>query len=758
MIAPGGGKVLNRRSIVSQPLLNLRMSQQNKRIFEFGPYSIDTLNRQLMRDGEVVPLKAKAVDTLLLLIEHNGDVVEKDDLMQALWPDSFVEEANLTQNIYTLRKALGGDYIETIPRRGYRFIAPVKEPANGSPDVIVIQERTRTSVSYEVENGVGPAEALEIAKVIDVTSQVVRELPAARQARSSLRWFLVGLALIAIIVAGVTVFLRLRIRSPFASVKLTKLTTTGKAVKAAISPDGKYVAYVLNDSGQQGVWLRQLVTGTELQIVSPEQTDIYGLTFTRDGNYVFYVSQKQNLLAVLYQVPTLGGAPDKLIEDVDSPVTFSPDNRQMAFLRFSPGKASIVIANTNGTAERVLVTTLQSDAVRIGPNGVLPPAWSPDGSIIAAPVSINATQWNQTIYGYRTTDGAQVQITTNHWPALGRIEWLPDGSGLLATIVETEANSDQQIWIVPYQKGEARRITNDLTDYRDVSVTADARTILTIQSEKKANIWLAATADLDHPKQLTSTSYDGLNGVTWTPDGRLVYTSWIGGEQNVWITDPNGGSPKQLTSHAGFNEQPVVSPDGRYIVFLSNRNNHEHLWRVDIDGRNPIELTHGTSDRQATFTPDGQAIIYRTLVPPSLRRVSINGGQETTFLAKASFDPNVSPDGKTVACGYRPQPAAKNQIALIDASGGEPKTVHDFPACYGRMRWMPDGNGLAYAARQQGVGNIWVQPLDGSAPKQLTHWSANPIFSFGWSPDGKWLAYASGSITSDVVVISDQRQ
>ena len=736
------------------------MSKQNKQVFEFGPFTIDTVNRQLRRDGEVVPLKAKAVDTLLLLIENHGDVVEKDDLMQALWPDSFVEEANLTQHIYMLRKALGETgYIETVPRRGYRFTAPVKEAGNDATDVIVIREKTRTSVSYEEETDPEAVEARAMTtNVIDVTPHVARQLTAAPRARSSLRWLWVGLASAAIVLAAVAVLFWFRSRSPFESVKLTKFTTTGKAVKAAISPDGKYVAYVLSDSGQQSIWLRQLATGKELQIVPPERTDVYGLTFTHDGNYIFYVSQKQNLLGMLYQVPSLGGAPDKLVEDVDSPVTFSPDNQQMAFLRFSPGKGSIVIANINGTGERVLVTTRQSDAVRIGPNGVLPPSWSPDGKIIAAPVSVNSTQWNQTIYGYRTNDGAQVQITTNHWPALGRIEWLPDGSGLLATIIEAEASSEQQIWFVPYPKGGARRITNDLTDYRDLSVTADARTIITIQSEKKANIWLAPAGDLDHPKELTSTSYDGLNGVAWTPDGRLVYTSWIGGEQNIWIIDPNGGPPKQLTSHAGFNEQPVVSPDGRYVVFLSNRNNQEHLWRMDIDGRNPIELTHGTSDRQPTFASDGQTVIYRSLSPPTLFRISINGGHATAFSDKNTFDPNVSPDGKTFACGYRPAPAAKNQIAIIDANGGEPKSISDFPAAYGRLRWMPDGSGIAYAARQQGVGNIWVQPLDGSAPKQLTHWSSNPIFSFGWSRDGKWLAYANGSLTSDAVLITDRRR
>src|SRR5262245_47052761 len=128
------------------------MSKENRHFYEFGPFRIDTANRQLMRDGQVVPLKAKAVDTLLLLIDSCGDVVEKDELMKTLWPDSVVEESNLTQNIYTLRKALGdGDYIETIPRRGYRFVADVKRLENGAPDVIVVRERTSTSVSYEEE-------------------------------------------------------------------------------------------------------------------------------------------------------------------------------------------------------------------------------------------------------------------------------------------------------------------------------------------------------------------------------------------------------------------------------------------------------------------------------------------------------------------------------------------------------------------------------------------------------------------------------
>lgn len=726
------------------------MSKENRQFYEFGPFRIDTLNRQLRRDDQVVPLKAKAVDTLLLLIQNRGDVIEKDELMQRLWPDSFVEEANLTQNIYTLRKALGGDYIETLPRRGYRFIAEVNERNEIAGDVIVIQEKTRTRVSYEEES-----DDSADAQIADLAKNAGGEPRVLSAPKSNRRWVAVPLIGVIILIGGGVLWLRSR-ATPFTSVKLTKLTTTGKAVKATISPDGKYVAYVLRDAGQQSLWLRQMATGKELPIVPAQQTDYYGMTFTRDGNYIFYVSQEQNHPGILYQVPSLGGTPDKLIEDVDSPVTLAPDNRQLAFIRFGPGIASIVIANADGTGERTLASTHSQDAIRIGPNGVLPPSWSPDGKVIACPVSINSSQWDQTIYGYQIKDGAGQPLTLNHWPALGRIEWSLDGNGLLATVIESETSAEQQVWFVPYPKGEARRITNDLTDYRDLSVTADGRTLITIQSEKKANIWLAQASDLDHPTQLSATSYDGLNGMSWTPDGKLVYTSQIAGEQNLWVNDPKGGAPKQLTAHAGFSEQPAVSPDGRYIVFLSNRNGQEHLWRIDIDGKHPLELTHGASDSQPSFTTDGKSVVYRSHSTngSNLFSISIDGGEPMRLTDKVSFDPNVSPDGKTIACAFRPEPTT-TKIAILAVNGGAPNFISDLPACYGRLRWMADGAGVAYAARQAGVGNIWIQPLDGRAPFQLTHWNPGPIFSFDWSRDGKWLAYASGSLTSDVVLIND---
>src|SRR5438874_6340872 len=192
------------------------MSKENRQLFEFGPFRIDTINRQLMRDGEVVPLKAKAVDTLLLLIGSRGDVVEKDDLMKSLWPDSFVEEANLTQNIYTLRKALGeGSYIETVPRRGYRFVADVKEPDDAVSDLIIIKEKTSTRLSYEEEfehpHEVGVHSANNDQKVIDAKAQqIALQLPAASASFSSQRWLWTTLALFGALVVIVAAIFWLR--------------------------------------------------------------------------------------------------------------------------------------------------------------------------------------------------------------------------------------------------------------------------------------------------------------------------------------------------------------------------------------------------------------------------------------------------------------------------------------------------------------------------------------------------------------------
>lgn len=751
------------------------MGKEIKYFYEFGPFRIDTVNRRLLREGETVPLKAKAVETLLLLVQHNGEVVEKDDLMKWLWPDSFVEEANLTQNIYMLRKALGtAGYIETVPRRGYRFAAAVREWEETPSDLIVIKEKTSVSYeeeiddTFEQESLEASDEAEEEPQSIDAAGRhaLVQSTKTERAggALSRYRIWIVGALSSAAIVLAIIFWPRAS-RLPFENARLTRFTTEGNAVRAAISPDGKYLAHVSSEGGQQSLWLRQVATGKDLQVIAPARTEFYGLTFSHDGSYIYYVSQEMNHLGMLFQVPSLGGAPTRLLEDVDSPVTLSPDDKRLAFIRYSPADRSLVIANVDGSGERKLASTPQTASVRIGVTGLLPlawipPAWSPDGKTIACPVTITTPEGQaHTVWAFQAEDGQGHSFTPARWQTVGRMEWLADGSGLLISAADQEANPAQQIWHLSYPGGEARKVTNDLNDYHDLSVTRDGRTLIAVQSERKANIYIASSADLKERSQLTDTNYDGLGGLAWTPDGRLVYTLQANGEQNLWVNDFKGNT-KQLTSHAGLNQQPVVSPDGRYIVFVSNRTGLYHLWRMEVDGTRPQELTHGAADSEPDISADGQWVVYRSIVAGrgNIFRVSINGGEPVLVTNGISALPVVSPDGQQIALIYRPTSAGVNQFAVMPWAGGEPRLIRDLPAHYGGFHWMPDGAGLAYSDKQSAARNIWVQPVDGRPPLQLTDFGTNPIFSFAWSRDGSRLAFAGGTQTSDVLLITDVRQ
>jgi len=545
--------------------------------------------------------------------------------------------------------------------------------------------------------------------------------------------------------------------APFQAMKITKLTTNGKATEAVISPDGNQVVYVIEDGGRRSLWLRQVATATDVQLAAPEQVFYWSLTISPDGNFLYYVfGGTGDRNRVLFRMPVLGGTPRKVVENVGSPISFSPDGKQIAFVRSGEAESALMIANVDGTEERKIAAR-QRGIGRFGNLSYGGTAWSPNGRKIAFIAhSIESDRGFQTVVEVPVEGGAERPLTSQQWQQIQRLAWLSDGSGLLMTAVEKASDfRAAQIWHLSYPGGEARKITNDLSDYQNISLNADSSILVTVQGDRDTHIWVAPDGDVGRATQLTSVSseLEGLRGVAWTPDGKIVYYSMAGGKEGIWSMEADGKNRKQLTSGETIDIFPSVSPDGRYIVFASDRTGQRKIWRMDIDGSNPKSLTDRGNYPQAT----AEWVVYQTGERGLLWRVPIDGGEPVQLGENLTWSA-VSPDGKLIACVLnKTGKVFENDLAVLPIDGGSPAKVFDanlrMPA---RIRWAPDGRAVTYLSAQNGISDIWSQPIDGGKPKRLTNFKADTIFSFDWSRDNK-LVISHGISASDVVLIRNAK-
>ena len=545
------------------------------------------------------------------------------------------------------------------------------------------------------------------------------------------------------------------------NMKITRLTVNGKTQNAAISPDGKTVVYVLREGGQKSLWIRQVATNSNIQIVAPSETNIGRETFSPDGNFVYYQAfDKDNPQGALFQVPAFGGVPRKILSNVASVIALSPDGSRFAFIRndnAATGEDQLIVANADGSNESKLAAR-KGDAF-FSSGGL---SWSPDGKLIASPAGAYAGGFHLTVVTVDAQTGEQKEITSKRFIDIGRVSWLSDGSGVLVNAMEIGA-TQSQIWLVPYPMGEAQRITHDLNDYGGTSLTADSRSLVTVQFDVTANIWVTPISDLMHGKQITSAKLEGDRGLTWTPDGKIVYTSLASGNLDLWIMNADGTNQKQLTTDPREDNSPLVSPDGRYIVFNSMRGPLPSVWRMNIDGSNVKQLTD-KEDYLLAITPDSKSILFTSwrTTKMSLWRMSIDGGEPVQVSNLFITSGSISPDGKWMACRYRNEdPNSPAKIIILPVEGGPPTKSIDVPGSTsgGSPGWFPDGKSLVIADSRTGTTNLWSLPLDGGPMKQLTDFKPDYVFSFDWqlSGGGKLAAMSRGSVTSDVILISDFR-
>jgi serine/threonine protein kinase len=538
------------------------------------------------------------------------------------------------------------------------------------------------------------------------------------------------------------------------AIKMTRLTATGRIFAGLISPDGKNVVYGVEDAGKQSIWLRQIVTPSNVQIVPPSEATYSNFSFTRDGNYVYFNKREQNGPDSLYQMTALGGMPRKIVENVSSRAALSSDDKRIAFIRGGSfaKENSLVVANRDGSGEQVLATRKSPEKFSSG--GI---AWAPDGKSITC----IAGPHDEKLIEMPLDGGAEKPVRTPNWFSLMNVEWLPDGSGLIVIAREQTRASPSQIWYLSYPSGEARRLTPDFSNYANLSLTADASTLVAIKGEATSHIWLAPGGDASRARQLTTGPgrQDGTPSVKWTLDGKIVYDSTSSGSRHPWIMNADGSDQRQLTDGAYEDQGAHVSHDGRYIVFTSNRTGTYHIYRMDLDGNNLKQLTNGGGEVAPFFSPDGQWVICSwTYVS---WKVPVDGGELVQLTNSWASD--ISPDGKLVAY-VQPSGASPLlwKITIIPFSGGPPLQTFDLTSdSRPNSRWTPDGHAIIYNLTHggllSGVTNLWIQSLDGGPPKQLTNFTSETFFSFDWSRDGKWLVYGRGATTSDVVLISDFR-
>ena len=535
--------------------------------------------------------------------------------------------------------------------------------------------------------------------------------------------------------------------------KFTRLTTTGNATGAAISPDGKWLVHVQDDGEQKSLWLRQVaVANSNTQIVPPANARFYGLAFSPDGNYVFYVVGTSNeATGTLYQVPVLGGTPRKLFTGIKSSISFSPDGKQIAYFDFYEDEDRLMIANADGSGQRQLAMRHGDEYFFLGDFSNV--SWSPDGKTLATPVASTSENY-MSVATVSVATGELRFLTPRRWLEVRQVVWF-DSHAVLATAEEREGESFS-VWQISYPSGAAQKLTNDLNSYPTISLTADAGLIAAVKTELDNNIWMMPAFDASRATQITQ----GRNLVgrpAWTPDGKLIYPvkAPVGGD--LYLVDLIHGSRKQLTADAGDNVEPSVSPDGRYIVFMSDRTGVPHIWRMDIDGANVRQLTFKQYDEDPNISPDGQWIAYMSCMNKcTVWKVGIEGGSPMQVTDKYSESPTFSPDGKQIACTYLEQPNAQFKFAILPSDGGPPAKTFTFPVgVKTNLRWTADGRALIYGVTQKGVTNLWAQPIDGSPPKQLTNFASERIFGFDVSRDGKQVALSRGTQTSDVVLISN---
>lgn len=550
------------------------------------------------------------------------------------------------------------------------------------------------------------------------------------------------------------------------SMSMNALTTTGKIICAAISPDGKYVAYIARSSGTRSLSVRQVGGTGQAKLLS----GLYftALTFSSDSGSVYYVAaETEKGIRMLNRISILGGESTRIIDDVGSPVALSRDGKLIAFERDyqKAGATALIVANRDGTGEReVARRTLPDFYQDTGP------AWSPDGNSIATAcgTTSKAGARRMTVVEIRLADGAELPVTDRQWRWVGQVAWLKDGDALIMPAAEHETTLVRLLEL-SHATGEVRPLGGGLASYHyPCSVTAEGSAMVVVQYDTLSSIWTtSASGDVTSARQVTP-GIGKYYGVNWASSEDLLYVSAETGNRDIWMMSADGANTRQLTDDPDIDYSPTISPDGSRIVFVSNRTGSFNLWSMDLAGKQLKQLTNGAGEYAPQCSPDGW-VLFTSQQPgeAGLWKIPLDGGDPIQLGDADKKFPALSPDGLSLACPYYDdgRPDTDFQVAVFSFKKNleQPAGVFAVPPESRRLlRWRPNASSLTYAADENAADendayNVWSHSLRGGRPKRLTDFESDRILAFGWSVDGKRLACVRGVEVGDVVYVQDFR-
>ena len=640
------------------------MSKKINNLYEFGEFRLDTVERVLYRKDKTVTLAPKVFETLLCLVENNGKIISKEDLMSEVWQNSFVEESNLTQNIYTLRQIFGkrNKFIETVPRRGYRFTADVKiignessiEKLNGNLSEIVVSRKTTATLLREeiIEEDGDNVYLIQKSKILPEPN---------KQPFFQSRKFQLGLVIglfAAILIGTISFFVwRRNFAAPsnalLEKIIFSNLTDTGDVKQIAVSPDGQFLAFIKKDDS---IWLKDINSKQDLPLNLAKEFNPQAVHFSPDGNSIYFLNRKNAVSgAEIYKTSRFGGNAEFIVGNVWSEFSISADGSKIAFYRKSPSENEhyLVVTNLTDKSEKFLLTKHFPEGFDLRSS----PAWSPDGKEIYA-IAKPQDKPNSTLVKVNLENSQEKTINTPQIRQFVAITALPDNENLIFSA--REQNKFPQVYKMKKTGVAIQRLTNDLNLYRKLSLSADGKSLVALQKNNASHLWLLPDLKTENARQLTfgKNNRDAKHGLDVLPDGKIVFTSLEDLNRDLWIFSPQDNTKQQLTIKQNeANERPLVSKDGEFIYFSSLNDQTYDIKKIQPNGQNAQTITsdNAANDLFPNVSADSTLLYFirKTKGKSAIIRKNLTNSEETEIKLPEGFSPDsflaLSPDGKFLA-------------------------------------------------------------------------------------------------------------